>query len=135
MVSLSLSTQIMVKYLKLGDNRFLALSFQFTVHSSPDNAALNIPNCWQRHYINQAHLGERPLGRPRRYGDNIKMDNRELGCENGNSTTLHFAQRTHKFKVVHNMKRIKTEIVIKCHQASNSETHCTVHRNYTHAHV
>ena len=39
------------------------------------------------------------------YRDNIKMDNRELNCENGNSTTLHVAQRTKKFKVVHNMRR------------------------------
>ena len=43
------------------------------------------------------------LGSPRRYGDNIKMDNCELDSENGNSTPPCVAQRTHKYNVLHNM--------------------------------
>lgn len=42
---LSLSNKMMVKCLTLGDNSYPPLPSQFTVHSSPDDAALNIPNC------------------------------------------------------------------------------------------
>jgi hypothetical protein len=99
--------EITVKCLTLGDNSCPPLSCQFTLHSS----ALNIPSCWQRRKINQAHIGGHPLGRPGRYRDNIKMDNRELDCENGNKTMLHVAQRTQKFIVVHNKNKTETEIV------------------------
>jgi hypothetical protein len=40
------------------------------------------------------------------------MDNRELDCENGNSTMLRVAQRTQKCKVVYNMKRKEVELWI-----------------------